>query len=487
MFLNIAFLQKTNSKQMCARRFLVAVISSLLLSYVCCFDDSDYFHDDRINDDLIDEDEISNDSEHESNYDDVVEDDESEEPYEYRVESCYDPEVNYSRSNQRQISSNKVKIDGGYIKGDENYLGYSFRGIPYAEPPVGNLRFANPKRYSQTWRDVRTYDKFGPKCAQYNHFGYKFSGKEDCLTLNVFVPRKVVQRHLLAPVIFYIHGGAFMFGGSQYYGAENFMIDQRMVVVTVNYRLGILGFLSTEDLVMPGNLGLKDQVEALRWVQRNIAAFMGDPKLVTLSGFSAGAASVHLHFMSGLTKGLFNNGISHSGTALDPWVMQEDAEKKAHDTAARFGCNKTSAATWIVDCLRKVPVRDLVMFASHYQRILYNPFSPFGVVVEPFSPTAFLLAEPKVLLERGWYKNLSWILSETKDEGLYPAAEFVDRTVLKSVDTKWIDYAPYLLDYAGSQLDFYQQVTWSIKIRKEYFKDKAIDLMSFYDFRRVKA
>jgi hypothetical protein len=87
--------------------------------------------------------------------------------------------------------------------------------------------------------------------------------------------------------------------------------------------------------------------------------------------------------------------------------------------------------------------------------------------------------------QQGKLKNLAWILSQTKDEGLYPCAEFVEKTVMKSVDTKWIDYAPYLLDYAGSQLDFHQQVTWSLKIRKEYFKDKAIDMMSFFDFRRV--
>jgi carboxylesterase type B len=436
---------------------------------------------------LVDEDQIKEESAEDRVFirDDFDEVDEPEEPYEYRVESFDDPLVNYSRSNNRQIYSNRVKIDGGYIEGDEDHLGYYFRGIPYAEPPVGNLRFADPKKYSRKFSYVRTYSQFGPKCAQYDHFGYKFSGKEDCLTLNVFVPRKVVQRHLLAPVIFYIHGGAFMFGGSQYYGPENFMNDQRMVVVTVNYRLGILGFLSTGDDVIPGNFGMKDQVEALRWVQRNIAAFMGDPKLVTLSGFSAGAASVHLHYMSPLTKGLFNNGISHSGTALDPWVMQEMALEKALEIGLRFGCNKTATKTWLVDCLRKVPGSELVMFANHFQKILYSPISPFGVVVEQESPTAYLVDQPKYLLRRGKFKNQGWILSETKDEGLYPAAEFFDRNILRHLNTKWFDYAPYLLDFAGVYPNYEHQFSWSKKIRKEYFKDKPVDMNSVFDFRRV--
>lgn len=92
-------------------------------------------------------------------------------------------------------------------------------------------------------------------------------------------------------------------------------------MVTINYRLGVLGFLSSEDEIIPGNFGLKDQVEALKWVQNNIKAFRGDPTKVTISGFSAGGASVHLHYMSQSSEGLFTNGISHSGVAVNPWQV----------------------------------------------------------------------------------------------------------------------------------------------------------------------
>lgn len=99
------------------------------------------------------------------------------------------------------------------------------------------------------------------------------------------------------------------------------MRSENVILVTVNYRLGVLGFLSTEDEVIPGNFGLKDQAEALRWVQTNIAAFRGDPTKVTITGFSAGGASVHLHYLSKISDALFTNGISHSGVAINPWFV----------------------------------------------------------------------------------------------------------------------------------------------------------------------
>jgi carboxylesterase type B len=417
--------------------------------------------------------------------DDAFDDFQTPIDFDDRDEKCPKSPANYSRSRNRQTDVGVIIIDGGYIKGEETTKGYFYRGIPYAKPPIGDMRFEPPQTYGTTWDGIRSYTSFGPKCAQYEHFGYKFSGEEDCLTLNVFVPQAVMHGMELVPVVFYIHGGAFMFGGSVYFGAENFMDDKRMIVVTVNYRLGILGFLSTMDEKIPGNFGLKDQVEALRWVRRNIVAFKGDPNYIVLSGFSAGAASVHLHYMSPLTMGLFRSGISHSGNALDPWVMQEMAGEKTAEVSARFGCHLNPDPTWLKRCLQGVPVKELVTFASHFQPFLYNPFSPFGVVVEKPSPTAFLIDSPKNLMATGKLKNLPWILSQTKDEGLYPAAEFVEKTILSAVDRKWIDIAPYLLDYVSVLPDFKNQSMWSLKIRERYFKKNKIDLRRFFSFRQV--
>lgn len=177
-----------------------------------------------------------------------------------------------------------VDIEGGKIAGEENKDFTAFLGIPYAESPVGELRFASPQKYSQKWEGVKEFKKYGSVCAQYDHFEYDYTGSEDCLFVNVFVPKSVSKSNEKVPVIFFIHGGAFMFGAGSFYGADNIMKQQNMILVTVNYRLGILGFLSTEDSNIPGNFGLKDQTEALRWVKKNIAAFNGDPEKVTIVG-----------------------------------------------------------------------------------------------------------------------------------------------------------------------------------------------------------
>jgi carboxylesterase type B len=385
---------------------------------------------------------------------------------------------------------NIVKIDGGLIKGDETAMGFEYRGIPYAKPPVGLLRFANPEQYSQTWEGIREHTVYGPSCAQYSHFGYQYVGEEDCLTLNVFVPRTVKEGDTKAPVIFFIGGGAFMYGGGNVYGPENFMNYQKMILVTSNYRLGVLGFLSTEDEVIPGNFGLKDQVEALKWVQRNIEAFNGDPKQVTITGFSAGGASVHLHYMSPLTDGLFNNGISHSANALNPWVFMEKAEQKAVELAKYFKCHepeKDPDHESILKCLRTRKAEDLVVFAKHFEGYLYNPLAPFGVVVEQSGPTSYLTDSPKSLLEGNKVKDLPWIFSQVEHDGLYPAVEFVDHDKMEFINMKWLEIAPHLLDYSSLLADYEKQMDWSLKIKKEYFGDDEISLKNFYKFRQVRS
>uniref|UniRef100_T1HUH8 Carboxylic ester hydrolase n=1 Tax=Rhodnius prolixus TaxID=13249 RepID=T1HUH8_RHOPR len=128
-------------------------------------------------------------------------------------------------------------------------------------------------------------------------------GSEDCLYLSVYTHS--LKPETLNPVLVYIHGGVFEFGGGEFEGRPGNFMDHDVVVVTMNYRLGPLGFLSMEDEILPGNLGLKDQTMALRWVQRNIKNFGGDPKKVTIMGESAGGASIYLHMISPMSKGLF--------------------------------------------------------------------------------------------------------------------------------------------------------------------------------------
>lgn len=199
----------------------------------------------------------------------------------------------------------------------------SFKGIPFAAPPVGPLRWKEPQPV-KNWKGVRNADKFGAACMQRSGGDYWFRGdgmSEDCLFLNVWTPAKSGSERL--PVLVYIFGGGFQQGdGSEpRYDGEN-MASKGIVAVSINYRLGIFGFFSHPDLTeesahhASGNYGLLDQVAALRWVQKNIAAFGGDPRRVTIAGESAGSISVSALMASPLSKDMIAGAIGESGALI---------------------------------------------------------------------------------------------------------------------------------------------------------------------------
>lgn len=166
---------------------------------------------------------------------------------------------------------------------------FAFKGIPYAEPPVGALRFRNTIPH-RGWAGVRDAEEHGEHCASSRGwFGEGIGGGEDCLFLNVYTPSLTGTR----AVMVWIHGGSFTSGSgdSGIHGPE-FFVNDGVVLVTINYRLGALGYLATGDGAAQGNYGMKDIVEALRWVRQNIAAFGGNPNAVTVFGESAGGAAV---------------------------------------------------------------------------------------------------------------------------------------------------------------------------------------------------
>jgi para-nitrobenzyl esterase len=167
---------------------------------------------------------------------------------------------------------------------------YSYRGIPYALPPVADLRWAPPQPYPR-WRHLRPATSFGAICPQ---DGVATGDSEDCLFLNIWTPRAAVERDERLPVMVFIHGGYFVYGAGSLplYDGSYLAASGNVVVVTLNYRLGSLGFLAVPELGLTGNYGILDQRLALRWVAKNIAAFGGDPRKVTIFGESAGAMSV---------------------------------------------------------------------------------------------------------------------------------------------------------------------------------------------------
>lgn len=238
-----------------------------------------------------------------------------------------------------------------------------FKGIPYAEPPVGELRWREP-RPSANWTGILHADHFGPRPMQptlWKDMIFRSERmSEDCLYLNVWTPAKSVAGHL--PVLVYFHGGGLIAGdGSEarYDGAS--MARKGIVMVTVNYRLGIFGFYSHPELSREsahhssGNYGFQDQVKALRWVQKNIAAFGGDPGRVTIGGQSAGATSVSSLMASPLAKGLFVGAIGESGSILgsSPPLTLADAERDGLAFASKAGASSLAA-------LREIPAEALL-------------------------------------------------------------------------------------------------------------------------------
>ncbi|RZF48951.1 hypothetical protein LSTR_LSTR003027 [Laodelphax striatellus] len=251
------------------------------------------------------------------------------------------------------------RLQGTLLKTKSSKLFEGFLGIPYAIPPVGDLRFkiAQP---AKPWKGVFNASTYGSVCLQFTHIGYQVVGSEDCLFINVFRPQKHKLGDELLDVIVHIHGGAFQFLSGDFFKPTFLMDDDNHIIyVNFNYRLGPLGFMSTGDKVLPGNLGLKDQVAALKWIRDNIRQFGGNPDSVTIEGISAGGVSVHYHYLSPLSRGLFHRGLSGSGAVLNPWALVESVPQKTRKLAAFLGCPTANSAE-LVACLETRPAEMIV-------------------------------------------------------------------------------------------------------------------------------
>jgi para-nitrobenzyl esterase len=256
-----------------------------------------------------------------------------------------------------------VKTNKGYVQGFTNGNVREFLGIPYAAPPVGALRWMPPKAHAR-WRTPLDATKFGPHCPQNLSVFGQASDTEDCLYLNVFTPAVQAKRQRL-PVMVWIHGGAFVVGESDDYDPTNLVEDGNVIVVTFNYRLGVLGFFADPALDAEphpvANYGLMDQQFALKWVRKNIRRFGGNPHKVTIFGESAGGLSVLCHLASPKSKHLFRRAIVESGAyqvAL-PLPTLTKAEATGETFANDVGCTGTDPAT-VAACLRAVPVSQIL-------------------------------------------------------------------------------------------------------------------------------
>ena len=267
-----------------------------------------------------------------------------------------------------QVPVNQAETRSGRLEGVLNEATgiRAFKGVPFAAPPVGPLRWRAPQPV-EAWRGVRPALRFGPRAMQQPLFGdmvFRSDGmSEDCLYLNVWTPARSPGEKL--PVLVYFFGGGFVAGdGSEgRYDGES-MATNGIVAVTVNYRLGIFGFLAHPELTREsphhasGNYGLLDQNAALQWVSQNIAAFGGDPRRVTIAGESAGSLSVCAQMASPLSKGLIAGAIGESGSILG--TLSPLSLKKAEEEGVKFASNLGVGVSAQLPALRAMPAEQLL-------------------------------------------------------------------------------------------------------------------------------
>ncbi len=303
------------------------------------------------------------------------------------------------------LAHDRAHVASGTLQGATAAGIHTFKGIPYAAPPVGNLRWQAPQP-AAAWKDVRPATQFGPRAMQLPLFGdmnFRSNGvSEDCLYLNVWTGAKSTQEK--RPVLVYFYGGGLVAGdGSEpRYDGES-MAQLGIVAVTVNYRLGAFGFLAHPELTKEspnhasGNYGLLDQAAAIRWVKDNIAAFGGDPQHITIAGESAGSFSVCAQMASPLSKNLIQGAIGESGSLLGLQPLPTLAQ--AEETGVAFG---TSVGATSLAALRAMPAQQLLEATGK------QGAPRFSAIVDgylfPQSPTATFAAgqQAKVPLLVGW-------------------------------------------------------------------------------------
>jgi para-nitrobenzyl esterase len=283
-----------------------------------------------------------------------------------------------------EVNTSKGRVRGTVTAGTRQFL-----GIPYAAPPVGDKRWKAPEPPA-AWTETKEATSYGAICTQLtpNNSSFEAASGEDCLSLNVWVPEVAPSEPL--PVMVWIHGGAYIFGsGGPPYNGETLVREGNVIVVTMNYRMGELGFLVHPAITAEAraanaptaNFGLLDQRLAMQWVRDNIAAFGGDRNNVTIFGESAGANSICLHLISEGSRGLFDRAIVESGLCMKPLFTLAEAEVAGERYATRIGCTDPAQ---VLSCLRQQSARAAIELRV---RTSDRPSAPGGLFYQDLSTT----------------------------------------------------------------------------------------------------
>lgn len=325
-----------------------------------------------------------------------------------------------------------VETTSGYIRGFtqdiEGTTVYTYLGIPFAQPPVGDLRFRRPVPIEK-WTGVFNATSIGNSCVQipFESFQDKKGKKsedawnpntalsEDCLHLNIWVPEVSAGSAKLTTMV-WIYGGGFVTGTStlDVYNGAMLAALQNVIVVSMNYRLGPLGFLYLDTEEAPGNMGLLDQQLALQWIHSNVVYFGGSPQDLTLFGESAGAASVAYHMMANDSRDLFHSAILQSGSSLAHWAYNspEVSLKYAEALAKAFKCDSPNRKS-MISCLRDVDAGELS------KRMFYLSITPVTFNFVPTIDNQFIYESPSKFINSGHFPAKKLLLGVNRNEALY--------------------------------------------------------------------
>ncbi|CAG4950628.1 unnamed protein product [Colias eurytheme] len=351
---------------------------------------------------------------------------------------------------QPVVEVSEGKLQGKIRESDSGSKFFAFKSIPFAKPPINELRFAPPSP-PEPWEGVRDATKECNICPQFDKDTLKVVGDEDCLYMNIYTPTLPSSNSVPLPVMVFLHGGGFIFGSGtddSVHGPD-YLVEKDVVVVSLNYRLGILGFLCLDTKDAPGNMGLKDQVQALKWIQQNIKSFNGDPNNVTIFGFSAGGASVEYLLLSPMAKGLFHKAIAHSGSSLLHWAQTSRVKKLA---ALIPVMKKTVVAddNALLKYLKDLSTQELisasmmVLAVDKFRGGINFGFVP--TIEKPGDWEPFISKSTYDMLAQGEFNKVPYISGFCDREGLLMVSHGAPILEKLAKEKDFVSYLPFSLD-----------------------------------------
>jgi len=320
---------------------------------------------------------------------------------------------------QKVVQTRVGAIRGKHVINDDGLSHYNFLSIPYAQPPIGNLRFKPPIPV-RPWTNTLEAFEFGPQCIQQVDPDKEKPMSEDCLHLSIYMKD---MKKTTKPVMIWIHGGSFTQGSGNDYTPRN-IVQEDVIVVVINYRLGSLGFLTFGNNLVSGNMGLKDQALAIQWVKQNIESFGGNPNKITIFGESAGGMSVHAHVLSPWNYGQIQGAIAQSGTMLFYNSIQSYGEREevfAKTAAKLVGCSDENLDISALECLQNIDIKEITEkltynLADEFARNMTNVFD-WRPVIDNYASNPFLPHDPLEAIKTGIFNRIPFMSGTVKNEG----------------------------------------------------------------------